>query len=65
MVFFFHHYEIPLILYQEQLVRVVSAVHQEVSLCLLGYNANIPLIVRRLHFGVKRRAVDITACWVR
>jgi len=32
MVFFFHHYEIPLILYQEQLVRVVSAVHQETRL---------------------------------
>ncbi|KAI6184473.1 hypothetical protein M3Y97_00600000 [Aphelenchoides bicaudatus] len=44
MVFFFHHYEIPLILYQEQLVRVVSAVHQESR--LHGNTAELILINR-------------------
>jgi len=32
MVFFFHHYEIPLILHQERLLRVVNVVHQETRL---------------------------------
>uniref|UniRef100_A0A1I7RPL8 Membralin n=1 Tax=Bursaphelenchus xylophilus TaxID=6326 RepID=A0A1I7RPL8_BURXY len=31
MVFFFHHYEIPLILHQEQLLRVVGVAQQDAS----------------------------------
>lgn len=31
MLFFFHHYEIPLILHQEQLLRIVGVAQQEVG----------------------------------